>query len=312
MNKHIFLDRITAAVGGLLAGKKNFFANSLQSPSFEEQVAAIKLDCPSIKSEGIYEIRAKTLVGEIDPAFLVAQWKGIDYPTIIYHHGNNERPFDFTKSAKNTFYKIIAKSRDSFEANLIVVRAPFHNCRLSYYQEKMTELRNFVAMISTSVRLNEVIIQYLHAESKATVITAGISLGGWVSNLHRGIYNSATAYAPLMAGAFLGELFLKSKYRKLASNLALENPEQIKKILNFNELFKTTNSPNLFPLLGKYDQFSEYNVQKESYLGYPLKTIKCGHVTGALNTKILKTHILEVLKICDVKSNGFEDLMVGP
>ena len=50
---------------------------------------------------------------------------------------------------------------------------------------------------------------------------------------------------------------------------------------------------NLFPLLGKYDQFIDYNVQKESYKGYPLKAMECGHVTGALSTKILKEHILE-------------------
>jgi len=40
-----------------------------------------------------------------------------------------------------------------------VVRAPFHNCPLKQYQEKMLELSNFTAMIATSVKLNEEIIQ---------------------------------------------------------------------------------------------------------------------------------------------------------
>lgn len=282
-------------MGGLIAGKKKFFANGLQSPGFEEHVAAIELDSPSIAGEGIFEIKAKTLVGDLGCAFRVAQWKGVDYPTIIYHHGNNERPFDFKKSAKNTFYKILANPKYSIEANLVVVRAPFHNCRLSHYQQKMTELKNFVAMISTSVKLNEVLIQFMQGESKAGIITTGISLGGWVTNLHRGIYNTSTAYAPLMAGTYLGELFLTSKYRKMTSDLALSNPEQIKRVLNFDGLFKTKNKQNLFPLLGMYDQFIEYNVQSKSYEGYPLKTIETGHVTGALSNKILKEHILEVL-----------------
>lgn len=302
LNKHIFFDNITASIGGLIAGKKKFFAKSLQSPSFEEHVAAIELDCPTISGEGIYEINAKTLVGELDSAIRVAKWIGNDYPTLIYHHGNNERPFDFKESAKNTFYKILVKPKDNIEANLIVVRAPFHNGKLSYYQEKMTELKNFVAMISTSVKLNEVLIQNIQGKSKAAVITTGISLGGWVTNLHRGIYNSSTAYAPLMAGTFLGELFLKSKYRKMASELALSNPEQIRRVLNFDELFKTKSSQNIFPLLCKYDQFIEYHIQRESYKDYPLKTIKYGHITGSLSTEILKEHILEVLNY--FKSNG--------
>lgn len=298
MNKHIFLDNITASIGGLILAKKKFFAQSLQSTSFEDHIAAIELDSPPIDGEGIYEIKAKTLVGELYCAFRVARWWGNDYPTIIYHHGNNERPFDFKKLAKNTFYKIFANADENIEANLIVVRAPFHNCKLSYYQEKMTELNNFVAMISTSVKLNEVLCQYLRADSKASIITAGISLGGWVTNLHRGMFNSSTSYVPLMAGTFLGELFLKSKYRKMTSDLALNNSEIIKNVLNFDKLFKTKTSQNLFPLLGKYDQFIEYSVQQESYKGYPLKTVEFGHVTGALSTKILKEHIFEVFENC--------------
>lgn len=38
MNKHIFLDNLTAIIGALFAGKKKFFANSIISPSFEEHL----------------------------------------------------------------------------------------------------------------------------------------------------------------------------------------------------------------------------------------------------------------------------------
>jgi hypothetical protein len=99
-----------------------------------------------------------------------------------------------------------------------------------------------------------------------------------------------------MAGTFLGELFLKSKYRKMASDIALDNPEEIRRILNFDDVFKRRNSQNVFPLLSKYDQFIEYAVQRESYTGYPLKTIESGHVTGAINTKALRNHVDSVLE----------------
>lgn len=298
MNKHIFIDNLTASIGAMVAGKNKFFANSINSESFEETINGIKLIIPKIDPEVIFEIPAKSLVDLLDPALYVAKWKGKNYPTIIYHHGNNERPFNFRKTAKNTFYNIFLKSQSVFEANLIVVRAPFHNCKLRHYQEKMTEMRNFVAMISTSVKLNEALIQYLRSESNAPVITAGISLGGWVTNLHRGLYNTSTAYAPLMAGSFLGELFLRSKYSKIVSDVALNKPEEIRKVLNFDEVFKSRNTQNIFPLLSRFDQFIEYNVQLDSYNSYnsyPLNTIECGHVTGALSTKLLKEHILEVL-----------------
>lgn len=294
MNKHILLDNLTATIGAMVAGRKKFFAKSIESETFEDNISGIKLLMPKIDGEGVFDVPAKTMVGMIDPAFCVAKWKGKDYPTVIYHHGNNERPFEFKKTAKNTFFNIFLNSTNGFGANLIVVRAPFHNCKLGVYQEKMTELQNFVAMISASVRLNEALISRLRDESNAPIITSGISLGGWVTNLHRAIFNTSTAYAPLMAGTYLGELFLKSKYRKMASDIALNNPDEIRRILNFNEIFEKKNSQNVYPLLAKHDQFIEYDVQRKSYNGSNIKTIEKGHVTGALSTLDLKNHIIEV------------------
>jgi hypothetical protein len=299
MNKHIFFDNLTASVGAMVAGKKKFFANSIQSPTFEEQVAAVELEFPKIAGEGVYEVRARTKAGDLDPAFCVAQWKGPDFPTIIYNHGNNERPFEFKKSAKNTFYNIFINTKDTIEANLIVVRAPFHNSSLKQYQDTMVDLSNFTAMIATSVKLNEELVKEIRKNSAAPVIISGISLGGWVTNIHRAIYNTSTAYAPLMAGTYLGELFIKSKYRKMASDIALHNPQEIRRVLNFDDLFTRQDTQNLFPLLSKYDQFIEYDIQKESYNGYPLKTIECGHVTGAINSSELRNHILSVLRSID-------------
>lgn len=295
MNKHIFPDNLVSSLGAMIAGKRKFFAHSIKSPSLEEQVAGVELTIPEFQGEGIIEIKAKSPAGELDPAFCVAQWKGDAYPTIIYHHGNNERPFDFKKRAKNTFAQIFIHTSQKMEANLIVVRAPFHNCPLKHYQLKMVELNNFTAMIATSAKLSEEIIQQLKRTSSQPIITAGISLGGWVTNLHRGIFNTSTTYAPIMAGTYLGELFLRSKYRKMTSPLALNHPEEIRRALNFNHVFENRNTPNVFPLLARYDQFIEYEVQKESYKGYPLKTIDNGHVTGALNTRELKSHLLSLL-----------------
>ncbi len=303
MNKHIFLDRLTAFVGSWIAGNKKFFAKSIESPTLQEQIACIELSIPSIDTEGIFDVNAKTPAGKLDPAFCVAQWKGNDYPTIIFHHGNNERPFDFKKGAKNTFWQIFINTPEKLDVNLIVVRAPFHNCTLKEYQNSMVELGNFAAMIATSAKINEELIMQIRKISLKPIITSGISLGGWVTNLHRAVYNTSTAYAPLMAGTYLGELFLKSKYRKMVSGIAHHNPETIRKVLNFNRVFENKNTTNVFPLLARYDQFIEYDLQRKSYNGYPLNTIETGHITGAINSNVLRKHVIHVLQSFDKESN---------
>ncbi len=296
MNHHIFLDKLTATIGALATGKKKFFSHSQESQPFFELVEKTKIKFPETIQEGTYELAAESPIGILDPAFKIVKWYGKDFPVIIYHHGNNERSFDLRKSAKNTFYQIFVNTKEEIQANLIVVRAPFHNSSLKDYQNKMTDLENFAAMIATSVKLNEALISALHPKGCDKILTSGISLGGWVTNLHRSYFNTSTAYVPLMAGTFLGELFIRSKYKKLTAENALKNPGALRKVLNFDGAFKKVTTLNIFPLLGRFDQFIEYDVQKESYTGHSVKVIENGHVTGALNTKALRNHVLDVLR----------------
>lgn len=295
INKHIFVDRLTVFIAALTTGKRKFFAHGIDSRGFEELIESAKVEIPAIDGETINEVEA--IIGEnrLAAAYRVEQWLGTDFPTIIYHHGNNERPFDYRAGAKNTFFNIFVKHREAFRANLMVVRAPFHDGSLKRYQLLMTELENFMMMIAVSVKLNEAIIRRLREKGAERIITSGISLGGWVTNLHRSYFNSATIYVPLLAGAFLGEIFLTSRYRKLTGKKALENPEAIRHRLNFHREFANVTKKNVFPLLAKYDQFIEYEVQKASYVGHLVKTIEAGHITGALNADVLKKHIMETI-----------------
>lgn len=296
MNKHVFYDTLTAQIGALLSGKKKFFSKRCTSPSFKELTDAIEIDLPTIASEGSFEINAKTPLGTLHPAYRVEKWLGTNYPTIIYHHGNNERPFDYGKSAKNTFYHIFVKTKELFDANLIVVRAPFHNISLKEYQSKITDLENFMTMISTSVKINEAIISAIHKTNKKEIITSGISLGGWVTNLHRSFFNTSDLYVPLLAGSYLAELFLQSKYKKLTGNYALQKPELLREKLNFNSDFEKVTTQNVYPLLARYDQFIEYEIQTESYQNHPIHTIECGHITGAINSEALRKHFSYILQ----------------
>lgn len=294
MNKHIFLDNLTARVGALAAGKKKFFSQSIESKPFEKLVDSIEVKVPEITGEETFELEAETAGGPVGIAFRVEKWLGADYPTLIYHHGNNERPFDYGKSAKNTFRHIFVSEKEAFNMNLVVVRAPFHDISLKEYQEKITVLENFMTMIAASVKLNEELIRALPADQK--VYTCGISLGGWVTNLHRSLYNSSSVYIPMLAGSYLGELFLQSAYRRLAGSLALENEARIRELLNFDAAFSAVETKNVFPLLARYDRFIEYHVQRESYNGIEVQTIEAGHVTAAINANELRTHIRGVME----------------
>jgi hypothetical protein len=296
MNKHILIDNITAVAGSWLSGGNKFFSASIDSPSFGFFFQDIRLELPDISEEKTIEISAKTPVGDLDTAVKTEKWIGFDYPTIIYHHGNNERSMDYSNKTKNVFWNIFVKARNEFDANILVVRAPFHNSTLKVYQEKITRLDNFMAMISVSVMMNQAIISQLREKGCSNIITTGVSLGGWVCNLHRSYFNTSDIYIPVMAGSFLGELFLQSKYRKLTSVRALQNADIIREKLNFDTSFSKNTDQNIFPLLAVHDQFILYSLEKNSYEEYPLEKIDAGHVTGALQTHIIRGHILKLLK----------------
>lgn len=289
---HAFLDKYSVAMTAMMLKNSQWFRESVDSPGFRDHLDNITMTLPEINMEGFYEVEGESLMGKVDPAFHVAKWIGSEYPTIIYHHGNNESPFDYGLASKNTFKTIVLANKDLFKANLITIRAPFHNSSMKYYLEKIGKLSNFTAMLSVSVKLIEMLVQYLKCDGCSKVIVTGISLGGWVTNLHRSYYNSANVYIPIFAGAALEELFLTSYYKKLAGDLVKQKPDIVRKTLNFEQEFKKVKDENVFPLLARFDQIIEFNRQKQCYSEKSISVIDKGHITGALASKELRNHIL--------------------
>lgn len=289
---HAFLDKYSVTMTSALLKNGQWFRESIDSPGFKEHLDNILMELPKIQSEGFYEVKGTCLAGSADPAFHIAKWLGPEYPTVIYHHGNNESPFDYGFAAKNTFKSVILNNKDRFKANLINMRAPFHNSGMKFYIQKIGRLTDFTAMLSVSVKLIELLTQYLKRAGCGKVIVTGVSLGGWVTNLHRSYYNSADAYIPIFAGAALEELFLTSYYKKLAGHLVMEKPDELRKTLNFEQDFMKVPDENVFPLLARYDQFIEFDRQKQCYSEKSISVIDKGHITGALSSKELRDHIL--------------------
>ncbi len=285
MNVHSFLDDLTISLSALFLSKNKFFCESIDSETFPEHLRNIRLHVPEINGEGLYEVKAVSLAGELNPAFKIARWIGDKFPVIIYHHGSGENPFD------RSFKKILLSKRSEILANLVVVRAPF-NKSAGEYLASIKKLSNFVAMLSVSVKLIEHLVCHFRQRESSEIVVSGISLGGWVTNIHRAYFNSADTYKPLMAGALLADVFTDSSYKILTGALALENKDKLHKILNFEQDFYKIKDNNVFPLLGLYDRFIRYDVQKQCYRDHLITAIEKGHITGALAFHTLREHII--------------------
>jgi hypothetical protein len=294
MNFHALLDNMTVRAAAL--SKFRFFSSSMESPTFAEHLESIEVDVPRVQGEGYYEVSANSLVGEMDPAFHVARWRGSEFPTLIYHHGNNERPFDYGAASKNTFKNIFLSKVEDIPVNLIALRAPYHRS-LKDYTQASAHLANWMAMLAVSTALIESLVRSAHERLSSPIGLAGISLGGWVVNLHRAHCGSADVYAPMLAGTALEDVFLYSAYRALTAESALQNPGDLKSPLNFELEFLQAPEMNVYPLLARHDQIIRYSRQKQSYGKHPVTTIEKGHVTASLAADTLRAHVLKAMSL---------------
>jgi hypothetical protein len=292
MNVHAILDIITVSLAGAALRNHKFFGKSIESPSLAEHLDTTKVQLPEIAGQGKYEVGADTLVGNVGPAFYITQWKGDEYATILYHHGSAERPFDFRRGSPTTFKNIFLRAKQPFQANLIALCAPFHRTSMKYYVTKLGDLTNFVAMLSVSVKVIDALVLHFKQRQCPRVMVSGISLGGWITNIHRAYYNTADVYVPLLAGATLGDIFTMSIYHRMTGRLAQENPEVLRRVLNFEKEFKQVKDDNVYPLLACHDQIVRYDRQRACYGERVIETLEKGHISAALVPGDLRAHIL--------------------
>ena len=294
MNAHAAIDRAIIPVTRLVLGGYRLFSESLDSAEIEEHLERVRVDVPAPPWQGVIEVPARTLRGELDPAFVVSQWLGVEYPTIIYHHGNNERPFDFGPLSKNSFKNVLLAKRATVRANLIALRAPYHRSFKTYMRE-MAHLANFTAMIATSCRLIESLVVRIGDAGGGPVIVSGFSLGGWVTNVHRAYYDSATTYVPMAAGAALDDTVIDSAWAGTVHHAVQRAQDDVRRVLNFERAFAAVAADDVFPLLGRHDQYVRYAVQKRSYGARHVATLDKGHVTLLASAGELRAHLLAAL-----------------
>lgn len=294
MNRHIFVDRLSIRLAAA-ASRARFFGADIAAPGWRELLDAIELEVPSLGAEGIFELQARCpWADDLHPAVLVHRWLGADRPTLVFHHGNNEQPFAMGPRAKNTFFHAFVKDGEPEGLNLVALRAPYHDVPLPEYARQISRLAAFKAMLAVSVRLADAVLARLRALGCERTLLAGISLGGWVVNLHRAWFGGAAAYAPLLAGAGLGDIFFTRTYRRMLAPLGRAHEAEVRSALDFDEALLAAPRANVFPLLARFDQIIELDRQRRSYGDIPIEVIDRGHVTAALSPDLLRRHVLGV------------------
>lgn len=290
MGVYEFIDQLSMRIGGAVAKNSKYFSKSVESKTISEYINCLEIKPLTFDGEGYYPVDIRGRNVTMVAAFQINQWKGKEYPTIIYHHGAAEGAYDYS------FKNILGKSKNLINANLIAIQAPFNHSNKEY-MDSIAYLSNYTAMLAGSALLIEGIITELRRNGAAKIVVAGTSLGGFVTNLHFTYFQSADCYKPLLAGANLGDVFIKSAYTMVTSENGKSNPDVLNKVLNFDNDLQKRDQYNLFPLLGKNDQIIRYNVQKMAYSTKNLKVVPYGHATGATKFKMLRQHILEGMNI---------------
>jgi len=288
MSKHELLDTMVATVGGLYGNTMKFFSEGVDGTPLPALTQAIEAKVPAWDGIDEYGAKLETPAGSITVPFNVLQWAGPGAPTLIFHHGSGDIPYH------GRLRKILSGSTGpeasvlDGEVNLIATNSPFNDSRKSYYRA-IRDLERFGILIAGSAALIEALIVSLPECGR--VVVSGISLGGWVANLHHAVYDTAHEYRPIFAGAALDALFTDSAYSKLTAKVALEVPEQLAHCLNFEKAFAKRPNATVYPLLARFDQYIRFGRQSGIYREDRLSALERGHITGSGDNDALKAFL---------------------
>ncbi len=288
MNIHRFLDRASIQAGALYGEQMRFFREGTKSRSLAQITEDIQLEFPDPVSVGTWSIPVRYGSIEGFGALRLISCENPNDPLLLFHHGSGEHDY-----ARRIMKVLPKRYRRGF--SLAAISIPF-NKNLKEYLRGIGSLERFAFMIAASVRIAEQMREHCSSLGCSRVILSGISLGGWVTNLHAALYGSMDEYRPICAGAALDALFTDSVYARMLSRSPLVHTDEISRVLNFEQLFIDQAPDTVYPLLGRFDQFIRYERQKGIYREDHLHTLEKGHITTALDTSALREYLLAALR----------------
>lgn len=317
MGRHELLDTLVARMGSLYGESLKFFRRGLESPSVGELIRCTRVREPLL--DGIGEEEVTAIVGgeSVPTRFSVLSWAGPTAPVIIFHHGSGDCPYHMR------IRKILGEGLHEggigdTPVTVLATDSPFNRSRKEYY-DAVGDLRSFATMLAVSAVLVESLVGAARTRAfrdqggdagvsadgsgaaqsvggEPRVVVSGISLGGWVANLHHAHFDSATEYRPIFAGAAPDALFLDSAYAGLASRRVQETPEAVTAALNFEEAFRARGAENVFPLMARHDQYVRLERQSGIYDPEQVTVLEKGHVTGGAANSELREFLLQGLR----------------
>jgi hypothetical protein len=170
-----------------------------------------------------------------------------------------------------------------------------YNRTLKEYLHGAARLDRWVFLLAASVRLTEEITAYLIERGCTRIVCAGVSLGGWITNLHHTYFDTCHTYSPIFAGAALDDLFTNSIYQKLLATSAKPCNARFRHALNFEHDFAARDNDNVFPVMARHDQFIRFQRQSGIYGPGRMTVLERGHTTGAVAYAQLGRHVAERL-----------------
>ncbi len=295
-NRHEFIDRVGASLGGLVYRNSRLFSKSLESVSLKEAAGSTVADAGEFTPGTWQKAPANGPAGSYEGGYLPYRWLGPEFPALIYIHGSGEQPYSFRRFSDNSFRKVFTENFKA-DVNLILVAAPFHETSQGDYIKALGYLSNYVGMLAATAAIADALAEKLKREGSPSVHVAGFSLGGWVANLHRAFHGkNIDRYVPICAGTRPSAVFVSSEYRKLTAETARNKPDLLREKLDFEEEFRAKEAGNCYPLMFRFDRLTELESQMPAYRGMEVKIIEKGHFTGQQATDQFREHIQSVIK----------------
>ncbi|TVR38257.1 MAG: hypothetical protein EA388_00360 [Nitriliruptor sp.] len=284
------IDRAGCRLGAWIYRRDRSFGASLTSDPLPQVVRSTSAEVADLEPGVIHPVVASTPSGRLDAACLLHDWQGSRRPTVLFVHGSGETPFDAGGTPKGSFRNLLTRGRD-LDVNVIAVRAPFHDGSQCGSKRALAHLDNDVGMLAATTALLSALTRQLRDEGCPAVHAVGISLGGWVVNLHRDYHGDADHYVPMIAGTRPSAVFTTSIYRRLVAEETCQAPDQLRSILDVDDGFRASRTAPCAPLLARYDRLVELEEQLPGCDGLDLRIIDKGHFTGMAATRILRDHV---------------------
>jgi hypothetical protein len=257
-------------------------APSLEEILDETRVNVKKTAVTQLTAPGEHTIWLNTPLGEMTCRVRVRLTMNTDAPLLIYHPGFNELPY--TSSWRRLF-----PTQALHPYHLVCIQAPYH----ARWGEPLTKGFSSVAAIyqifAGSLRMMELLQSVFESEGAAFTLLTGISWGGITSILYEALFQSCTAVVTLLSSPRLDQAM--SDIATMFARETAVTEAEMAAMFDFTPYYDQCDKQKLFPLLGKDDQYFQYEKHAAAFVERPLITVPGGHISAMWRREPLQAHI---------------------